>query len=131
MDEVRIWEYYRSKEKQVEYNKFKEEHAECTFCNIATSGLNKIVEETKHFFVVKNRFPYETWESREVESHLMVVVKRHISELSDMTEVERTELMQILVKYEHESYSFYGRSFGNAERSMEHQHAHLIKTKDS
>ncbi len=48
-----------------------------------------VVHVEKSSFVVLNRYPYNP-------GHLMVVPKKHVSELSDLTVDERCELMELL-----------------------------------
>ncbi|MDR1032665.1 MAG: HIT domain-containing protein [Candidatus Nomurabacteria bacterium] len=121
----------RARKVQLKYSKFKAEHPECTFCAIGKKGNgNEIVDETKHFWIVVNLFPYEIWDSKPVAAHLLVVPKDHFYELDDMTRSERITLIEILDKYEKRGYSFYGRAPENTARSVEHQHTHLIKVHD-
>ena len=120
----------RSRKVQLQYDEFKATHKgkKCTFCTIGKTALNDIVAEYKHFYVIKNKFPYEIWENSPVIDHLMIIPKEHFYELADMTPSERKTLVEIIGVYESLGYSFYGRSPENTSRSMIHQHTHLIRT---
>jgi diadenosine tetraphosphate (Ap4A) HIT family hydrolase len=118
----------RARKTQARYNKYKAEHPECTFCKIGKKGNNnEIIDETKHFWIVVNLFPYELWDGKPVMAHYLVVPKEHFHDLDEMTRSERVTLIEILDRYEKRGYSFYGRAPQNTARSMEHQHTHLIK----
>lgn len=122
----------RSRKVQARYKKYRDKHHGCTFCQIGKKDNgNEIVDETKHFWVVTNLFPYEIWDSKPVVSHLLVVPKEHFHGLDEMTRSERATLIEILDRYEKRGYSFYGRSPKNTMRSMEHQHTHLIEVGES
>ena len=117
----------RARKIDAEYQLFKRKHRKCTFCQIGTTNFNNILKETKYFFIIKNRFPYEVLDGKTVLDHLLVVPKDHFLELSDMTPSERKALVEILARYEKKGYSFFGRSQSDTGRSMAHQHTHLIK----
>ncbi|MDR0397816.1 MAG: HIT domain-containing protein [Candidatus Nomurabacteria bacterium] len=121
----------RARQVEARYLKYKSKHPECTFCKIGKKGNgNEIIDETKHFWIVTNLFPYELWDGRKVLTHLLVVPKDHFHNIDEMTHSERITLIEILGRYEKRGYSFYGRAPQNASRSMEHQHTHLIKVEE-
>lgn len=68
------------------------------------------------------------WDMRRVTEHLMVVPKRHVQSLADLTSEERSGIMDIIAEYEGKEYNVYARARNSAMRSMGHQHTHLIKT---
>lgn len=57
----------------------------------------------------------------------MVIPKRHVNSLGDLSAEERADIMATLGKYERQNYNIYARAPGNASRSVPHQHTHLIK----
>lgn len=76
-------------------------------------------------------FPYELWEFRDVTEHLLVVPKRHVKSLVDLTREEQHELMDIIAEYEGQNYNIYARSSDSVQRTVPlHQHTHIIKTND-
>ncbi len=98
---------------------------ECPFCDSAT--LAKAVRETDAAYVVPNLTKYDIWEGHDVLDHLLVVPKRHVKSIRELTEAERLEIIDIIADYEDQNYSAYARGVGSATRSVEHQHTHLIK----
>lgn len=97
----------------------------CPFCNEAT--LKRAVEETTHAYVVPNLTQYDLWEAHNVTDHLLVIPKRHVTSLSELNEKERLEIMDIVARYEPQGYNVYARGVGFVNKSVEHQHTHLIK----
>jgi diadenosine tetraphosphate (Ap4A) HIT family hydrolase len=96
----------------------------CPFCDLPKT---QILKELKLFWVLKNRFPYTNWDTGEVEKHLMLVPKRHVSEISQFTEAEKIEYMSVLAQYESDGFDTYTRSGNNKGKSQPHFHTHLIK----
>jgi len=115
--------HYRKTRKIYNSNKLAEE---CPFCGRALK--EKGIIESKHSYVVPNLTKYDLWELHEVADHLLLLPKRHVQHLSELNESERLEIMDTLAKYEANGYSVYARSTGYNNRSVEHQHTHLIKT---
>lgn len=77
--------------------------------------------------VIPNAVPYEFWDQHRISEHLMIIPKRHVEHLSDLTDAERVELMEVIAKYEDAGYSSYNRSHANTERTVPHKHIHLLK----
>ena len=99
----------------------------CPFCDMSAI---EIVAKGKLTLVVRNIFPYEYWEFMDVTDHLLVIPKRHVSSLGQLTKDEKLETMEILAKYEAQSYNIYARTADNNMKTIPHQHTHLIKTND-
>lgn len=98
----------------------------CPFCskNIDSKYL---IFETKKSFIQANKYPYEA-------GHLLVVPKRHINQIIDLTSIERRELFNlidlsvfVLDKYmKPEGYNV-GCSIGRiAGESIQHLHFHIL-----
>lgn len=100
--------------------------AVCTFCTV-TSDQDRFVDQTKHFNIIKNQFPYSLWDGQEVTDHLMIVPKKHTNNLGSMTLREKAEYVDLLEEYERAGYNIYARAPVSAIRSIPHQHTHLIK----
>jgi ATP adenylyltransferase len=99
---------------------------ECVFCTL-TEG-NKVIEDGKYCRVILNLFPYEQWDYHDVEEHLMIVPKKHVAGLGDLTAAERAEIMEFMARYEGEGFNIYARAVGSVVRTVpEHQHTHLIR----
>lgn len=68
------------------------------------------------------------WEMRTVAEHLLVIPRRHVRSLSELNDTAQLELMATLADYELKGYNIYARGVGSGQRSVAHQHTHLIKT---
>lgn len=100
--------------------------ASCLFCHTEESG-NPIIEFSQNFIVMKNRFPYRYFENRPVIDHLLLVPRRHISSLSEFSNVEAEEFLAVAKLYDEAGYTLFNRSISHKGRSVWHQHAHFIK----
>jgi diadenosine tetraphosphate (Ap4A) HIT family hydrolase len=61
-----------------------------------------------------------------VRDHVLVVPRRHINQVADMTGDESSDFMDRIAAYEANGYSFYIRSHANKKRSVDHLHGHLL-----
>ena len=100
----------------------------CTFCEDDLVGRK--VETTKYAYVVPNRTFYDLWELRAVTDHLLIIPKRHVRSMDELTSHERKDIMDLMCKYEAKNYNVYARAINSKQRSVGHQHTHLIKTHD-
>lgn len=98
----------------------------CPFCHIEEAG--PLVEETALSRVTEAKFTYNLWEYRHVTDHLLVLPKRHVSRLDQLTPEEQADIMKLLAKYEADNYNVYARGVNSAQRTERHQHTHLIRT---
>jgi len=57
----------------------------------------------------------------------MLAPKRHVSVISELTESEKREYVDLLAAYEMEGYSIYSRAPVDVTRSVDHLHTHLLK----
>lgn len=102
----------------------------CIFCDIVAhqgGQENQIIEEAKHCLVIKNRFSYDTWDGCGLEEHFMIIPKRHVASLGELSHEEKIDYMDLETRYEENGYSLYARSPGNKTKSVTHQHMHLMK----
>lgn len=122
---------FRKRHQELAYKRIPK-HTGCPFCDVGNKQLNPqprtTIKETEHMQVIKNMFPYSIWEHLNVEEHLLLVPKRHLSNMADLTSAERTDFMSIVCEFESEGYSNYTRSQHSVSRSLPHIHTHLIKT---
>ncbi len=98
----------------------------CPFCNVHSSGQDK-VQETKHFFVIKNILPYDLWDHQKINDHLMIVPKEHTEHLGSIGSSAAIEYIELIDKYEKLGYDLYARSPLSQMKSVRHQHTHLLK----
>jgi ATP adenylyltransferase len=66
---------------------------ECVFCSILKDGVdhdqeNLILKRARHNFVILNRFPYTS-------GHLLIVLYRHIADLTETSTEEKTEIIEL------------------------------------
>ncbi len=100
----------------------------CTFCKEV--GQPRILHENATMFVIANRVAYDMFEDLRVLDHLMVIPKRHVESLQDFTDEEKLDHMAIAGDYEARGYSIYSRGSGQVNRSVKHQHTHMMKLGD-
>lgn len=98
----------------------------CDFCAF-TIGDGRVVDESSHFWIATNLFAYNVWDDRNVDEHLMLLPKRHVTTLEELTATERADYIEQLIAYEKQNYSTYTRAPGNASKSVPHLHAHLVQ----
>lgn len=100
----------------------------CSFCDQVDSSA--LIFEDDLIFIVPNLTTYDLWELHDVEDHLLIVPKRHVESLSELTKAEKLSVMNQAAKYESRGYNVYTRGVGFTKRSVKHQHTHLIKVSD-
>lgn len=111
------------------HNRYKNypKPTECPFCK--NINQERIIDQTEHHLIVPNRVMYDVWELRRVTEHYMIIPRRHVRSLNELTEAEQLDHVQLMARYEVQGFNIYARSAGSFQRSVEHQHTHLIKTK--
>ena len=114
--------HYRKTHKKYKANNDK---SRCPFCTPET--VAKSVLTTELCYVVPNITKYDVWELHDVTDHLLILPKRHVTKLQELTDQERLDIMNIAAKYEAKGYNVYARGKNFVKRSQEHQHTHLIK----
>jgi diadenosine tetraphosphate (Ap4A) HIT family hydrolase len=98
----------------------------CPFCSLQT--ISNAVYENELIYIVPNLTQYDLWELHDVQDHLLIIPKRHIKTINELTNKERLAVMEQVAEYEAKGYNIYARGVGFVKRSVEHQHTHLIKT---
>ena len=66
----------------------KEKPQGCIFCSDSIRDDRLVVHEGRFCFVIMNKYPYAS-------GHVMVVPRRHVGEISDMSAKETQELMEL------------------------------------
>ena len=100
----------------------------CPFCGQDT--ISSAIFENDLIYIAPNLTQYDLWELHDVENHLLIIPKRHVETLSELSSAERLAIMDQAAKYEAMGYSVYARGFGFVKRSVKHQHTHLLKVTD-
>ncbi|HSX05532.1 MAG TPA: hypothetical protein VLF69_03645 [Candidatus Saccharimonadales bacterium] len=116
---------YRSRKNQKFYEK-RQQKPGCPFCDPAEINY-RLKEQTGHSVVIANDPPYEIWEHHKVLDNLMVIPKRHVPDLTELTDEELLDISHIIARYESNGYSVYMRANNSPRRTVQHQHTHLIK----
>lgn len=118
----------RSTKEEHSYKRLRKSDArrDCSFCAI-NEGDAQYVSETTHLKVIRNRTPYSLWDSQGVADHLMVVPKTHTDKLGSLGPEAAVEFIGLIDQYESAGYNLYARSLTSTNRSVVHQHTHLIK----
>jgi len=125
-----LWSPWRSK--YIESFKEKQSGDECIFCAAIEKDVsdvnNLVVRKSKNTFVIMNLYPYNN-------GHLIIVPKRHLGSLEQITTEESHELMDEILLAEkvlHKIYSPQGFNVGaNLGRAggagiENHIHFHIV-----
>lgn len=105
--------------------KQRQKSESCPFCKPET--LKNAIFENDYAYIVPNLTRYDAWELHDVSEHLLLIPKRHIEALGELTPKERSGLIDIIAEHESKGYNIYARGVGFIKRSVSHQHTHLIK----
>ena len=92
----------------------------CPFC-----AKDLLVTEYEYWMVLKNRFPYDEIAS----NHDMLVLKRHVTKMSDIREHELIEYYKLVEDILTGEYSYYAMNMPEERTIPMHLHYHLIKFK--
>jgi diadenosine tetraphosphate (Ap4A) HIT family hydrolase len=98
----------------------------CPFCEMEP-GHKQFVRQTKFLKVVRNRVPYSLWDNQQVLEHLMIVPKKHTDKLGELGDAAAIEFIKLIDEYESAGYNIYARAVNSSNRSVKHQHTHLMK----
>lgn len=81
------------------------------------------LKEFTYFRLIKNEYPYKGF-----REHYLLVPKREVETILDLSEAERLELVGLIGMYEAQGYTTISHQFGaNAHASVSHKHIHLLK----
>lgn len=102
-------------------------HAPCPFDELSPEDEN-IMSEEATALALRNRFPYDVYDGQKVVDHLLVIPKRHVRALGELSLREKDDYWALLTKYEELGYSSMTRSPANYARSvLGHVHTHQFK----
>jgi diadenosine tetraphosphate (Ap4A) HIT family hydrolase len=100
---------------------------DCPFCEL--SPYEEVVKQNSTMRVLYNRVKYDSFEGIPAKAHFMIVPKNHRTKISEFTEREKNDYLELIEEYEDQGYSFYGRGLANGERSQPHLHTHVLELK--
>ena len=66
---------------------------ECRFCDLETKGKQKVLNISKHCVVIFSN-------PRLMKGHLLIIPKRHVLNLKDLSEEEQKELFDLTIYYQ-------------------------------
>lgn len=119
---------FRSAEVQAQYDSSMRMHnavSDCALCD--GDRKRKAIEELQTIRVIENDFPYMVFEDLPVESHLLIITRRHVSDLGKLTGQEAEEYWDAISRYNSRGYSVLTRAATKSTRSIpDHVHSHLI-----
>lgn len=125
-----VYQTYRSPEAYDTYNKYLQLAGTGSTCALC-EDTRIVVEEKGPIRVIKNDYPYAVFQGLPVEDHLMVVTRRHVSELSDLTYEEAAIYWRFCAEFSKRSYSLFTQAATKSQRSIPgHVHTHLIACRD-
>jgi len=102
---------------------------ECPSCVIKSDDLYHI-EETLSFRVIRNSAPYSIWDGQGVNDHLLIIPKKHTDKIGNLKGVAASEFLSLINKYETLGYNLFARAPASKNKSVVHQHTHLIQPND-
>ncbi len=83
----------------------------------------KPIKEYKYHIIIPNKYPYKKF-----SHHYLIVPKREINTLLELTPEEQWELICIMGEYEAQWYTLLSGQFGtNKGCSVAHKHVHVLK----
>lgn len=123
-----MYHFRKTRKKYVRHNQGdKTSKWDCPFPSCNEGADQPTLFENKTMYIIANRVSYDTFEMQGVEHHLLLIPKRHLETFADFSEQERLDMMRIASDYEQRGYCIFARGVGNINRSVKHQHTHLIK----
>jgi diadenosine tetraphosphate (Ap4A) HIT family hydrolase len=115
------------KKKEAYYAGKKPDTTLCMFCSIEDEA---VVRNYEYFVIRRNAFPFDWFDMRRVTDHLMVIPKRCIDSIKDMTAEEKVEYVEILSEYEQLQYTAMLRHSTSSSKTIKHLHSHLLKREE-
>lgn len=122
---------HRTHQQVAKYQQYRRTRAAgvCEFC-MFDEQPEQVVVTRERFWIVRNLFPYDIWDDRPVDEHLMIVPRRHIVSLAELDLDERRDYIDLIADYEQRGYNIYSRTDASPTKSVSHQHTHLIRVRD-
>jgi diadenosine tetraphosphate (Ap4A) HIT family hydrolase len=122
---------YKKQSVQKKYKKYLKEdkpNEDCVFCRKNYLKGRAVEGSNSLFTVVEALAPYDYWDMKEVQEHLMIVPNRHISSLHDMNEAESKKYVAMVKEYAKNNYDIYVRNHRSKVKTVTHLHIHCFRT---
>lgn len=107
----------------------------CPFCKLDKSNIvNTIIDESANFLVLPSKGSL-------CDGYLLIVPKKHINSMNELTKNEKHELLHLINKYRDKFKSIYGKfpllfehgssgqNADNSSSSIKHAHLHIVNHK--
>ncbi len=107
----------------------------CPFCNLDNTNIvNTVIHESDTFLVLPSKGSL-------CDGYLLIVPKKHINSINELTENEKHELLHLINKYRDKFKSIYGKfpllfehgssgqNADNSSSSIKHAHLHIVNHK--
>ncbi len=113
----------RTKETQIAYEEFKNSDSAAAKNGYFDFTNEEIVAEYTHWYIIRNRFPYDTM----VRVNDMLVSKRPVGSFGELNEDEHEEYHNIIAKIgEAGTYDARIENFPKVQSVQTHIHVHLV-----
>lgn len=98
----------------------------CSLCQAVEDW--QLLKETETMRLIKNRAPYDVFDGIPTTGrHYLVVPKRHVSRINELSDKEKLEMMNALAEYEAQGFTIFSQTMNSINRTQEHLHTHLIE----
>lgn len=98
----------------------------CSFCEAIEDW--QVIKNSETMRLIRNRSPYEIFDGIPTTGrHYLVLPKRHVTFMSELTDAEKLEMMNLLAEYEAQNFTIFSQSIASVNRTQEHLHTHLIE----
>lgn len=124
---------YKKQSVQKKYKKYLKEdqpNQECVFCRKGYLEGRAVEGSNSLFTVVQALAPYDYWDMKKVQQHLMIVPNRHISSLHSMSDAESEKYVAMVKEYAKNNYDVYVRNHESKIKTITHLHIHCFKTEE-
>src|SRR5574344_919777 len=102
---------------------------DCKFCNSTANIYDEVIDETKYFTIKPSLGSL-------VDGYLLIISKRHITSMSQLTSNEKKEYFEIIEKYREKFHDIYGAypiifehgtiNEKTSASSVTHAHTHIV-----
>lgn len=125
-----IYKKQSVQKKYSQYLKQDKPNEDCVFCREGYLESRAVEGKNKSFTIVEALAPYDFWDMKKVERHLMIIPNRHISSLHDMNQAESKEYAHITKQYAKKGYDVFVRNNASKVKTVTHLHIHCFKTEE-
>lgn len=118
---------YRTIKHERKYILQRNNVSSCPFC---FPKAKEIIKEGKYFRIFKNIFGYDIWDRHQVTKHLMLIPKKHLVTLKNLSKPAQMEYFKFYNEYLKKGFNIFTRPNSSQTKTKTHFHTHLIQTSD-